>query len=195
MNTSASLQTAWTSFTASSATYTGGEPTGAKGGIWRITSGASSGSTVMVYPFRACVASVLTDRWYIAWRTRIPTAVDAQTVCGGGLINSNQGETIMAGVNGGNTTNFTVSHDSIYLTTAGNLIDLGVAIDTSFHIYEMWGTGSTTLNARIDAASTLTATLAGPATFVTPGMIARNGTTATTRQTDGDWVLMLTPRL
>jgi hypothetical protein len=167
---------------------------GSKAGVFRIRSTATAGSNAIVYSGRAQIGNLLTDRWYIAGRAKIPTpSNDAQTTCGLGTMNIAQGNMLTAGANGGNTTNFSVSYNSIYL--GGSVLDLGLALDTAFHVYEMWGLGDNKVYARIDGGATVSGTLTGPADAVGVAMIARNGTTAADRELDTDWLLVMTPRL
>lgn len=189
---SANLHTGWTQFSAGSATALAGQ-SGDRGGIYTILSNATANSTIIPYSVRKCIANCLTDKWYVAGRLRIPTAVDAQTVCGVGLFNNAQNTTIMGGANGNNTTNFTLSYGGIYL--GSSVLDLGLAIDTVAHVYEMWGLGDNKVYGRIDGGGTVSATIAGPVDQSSVAAIARNGTTAANRQSDVDWILALTPRI
>jgi hypothetical protein len=163
-----------------------------KGGVFRIHTSTTANSNVITYTARGQIGPPLTSRWYLAARAKIATATDAQTTCGVGLLNLAQSGMIVAGANGGNTTNFSVSYNSIYL--GGSVLDLGLALDTAYHVFELWGLADNKLYARIDGGATVSVTLASPADSMAFAMIARNGTTAADRELDTDWMLVMGER-
>jgi hypothetical protein len=69
-----------------------------------------------------------------------------------------------------------------------------VALDTAYHVFELWGLADNKLYARIDGGATVSVTIASPADSMAFAMIARNGTTAADRELDTDWMLVMGER-
>lgn len=169
-------------------------PAGRQGGIFRLATGATGGSVAGASTSGADIANVSTSRWYQAVRFALNTVPDANTTLEIGMLNAASNKTLGAGFYGAlNPNNFVVQYDGV---RAGSAIDLGVPKDTAFHIIEMYGTGSTTLRARIDGGAEFSAAMAAaPAdSIVLFDLDALNGGTAANQSMDIDWILRAYPR-
>lgn len=166
-----------------------------KGGGWRrFSTGASASSQSTLTSFGSCLQDITTTKWYAAFRFQLTTTPDAQSILLNCIRNTASNKTIGVGFSGAlNANNFIVQYDGLI---TGSAIDLAVPKDTAVHVVEIYGTGSTTLRARIDGGSELTAAMASAPT---DGMFGfdinvRNGTTAANQSEDVDWCYMLGPR-
>lgn len=168
---------------------------GYRGGIHRITSGATAASIYNFYSNQSVVAHQGTDRWYVAWRFKVQTAITAQTIAAVGIWGPQANPTVTVGVYGSSSTvNFVLQYDG---SRAGTFVSTGKAIDTNFHIVEMWVQGDSKIHASMDGGTDI-----GPATqasaandqyclYATVG----NGTDAVTRNVDLDWGLLVAARV
>lgn len=159
------------------------------GGLLMLNTGASAASNAQWTQVDGIISNVSTAKWYAACRFRVTTTPDAQTTALVGLINQAASKTIACGVVGSlDATHFVLQYDG---NATGSVLSLVTAINTSFHVYEMWGTGSTTLNVAIDGGAPLSVTMAAaPADYASAIMTVRNGTTAASQQIQTDWVLV-----
>lgn len=164
------------------------------GAIGRFSTGASSGSASDANCSSGLAAVVSTAKWYVASRFRIQTAVDSVTQIGVGVQNAASNATIMVGHFGAlSAANFIVQYDGL---RTGSFVSLGVAADTNFHVFELYGVGTTAVFARIDGGALVTATQASaPADNVRHYITCRNGTTAANRNLDVDWYLSVGQRM
>jgi hypothetical protein len=166
------------------------------GGYYQQTTGATAASFALAQAESPCIRNAGTSPWYFATRSKLTTAVTAQTTAWGGLVNTNAGTiSIAAGFFGAlHATNFVVQYDG---NEAGSFVNLGVAADTASHIIEMWSNGDAKLHCSFDfsAADLCNVTMSlAPTTSMAPRMIARNGTDAVARTRRTDWVAMMCKR-
>jgi hypothetical protein len=165
------------------------------GGVYQQTTGATAASFALAQTEAPAIRNAGTVPWYFAVRAKITTAVTPQTILWGGLVNTNAGTiSIAAGFFGAlHATNFVVQYDG---NEAGSFVNLGVAADTAFHVFEMWSTGDGKLHCAIDFGPDLgnVTMSAAPATSMAPRMIARNGTDAVARIRRTDWVAVMCKR-
>jgi len=168
--------------------------TGSGGGIVRADTGATGSSQMLMIGTIGVISNVTTKSWYQAWRFRIPTTPDAQSKLLVGLFNQANNKTITAGFYGPlNASNFIAQYDGVLTGTA---LDLGVAKDTSFHVFELYGKGTTVLNVQLDGAAVLTATMASaPSDFCMPIWGCLNGTTAATQKNEPDYYYTMFQRI
>jgi hypothetical protein len=120
--------------------------------------------------------AVGTAAGYFCYRLKVTSAITAQTKAYGGVINVAGNKTIAAGVFGANsTTNFVFQYDGV---ETGTFVSTGVAIDTAYHVYELWFTGDGKLHGAIDFGPDLiNATMASaPTDTCTPLRTVANGT-------------------
>jgi hypothetical protein len=161
------------------------------GGWVRLTTGATAVSTVELFHRGTTIGAISTVKWYIATKFALTTTPDSQTVILNAITNTASNKSIGIGFRGSlNANNFIVQYDGIYTGTA---LDLAVAKDTAVHVVEAYGTGTTTLNARIDGGSAVTAVMASAPTDTMLGfdILLQNGTTAASQTEDIDWIYML----
>lgn len=160
------------------------------GGIISLSTGATANSTEEHFSQDSAVAAVRTTKWYMATRFRLPSAVDAQAKLGAGLRSG--AATVAVGFFGSiDAVNFRAQFDGNFDTSG---VDLGVAKDGAFHVFEMWCIGDSVLRCRIDGGPTLTGNMAANVNNAYRIVTARNGTTAASRTNDFDWMLVLTQR-
>lgn len=160
--------------------------TGAGAGIVRADTGATAGSQMLMIGTVGQVSNVTTTKHYQRWRFRVPTTPDAQSKLLMGLFNQANNKTITVGFYGGlNASNWILQDDGVLTGTA---TDLGVAKDTSIHIVELYGVGSTTIFARLDEGAAVSHVMAAaPSDFCMPIWGALNGTTAATQKIEVDY--------
>jgi hypothetical protein len=130
-----------------------------------------------------------TNAWYYAARFKINASPDSQAKIVQ-AVTTPGGNTVGIGFMGPiSTTNFVAYRDGTLTsgTSLGNL----AAVDTSYHVFEMWCAGDGVLKARIDGGSTLTGSQSSAATDMYVYHTVRNGTTAADRQMDRNWVYWL----
>jgi hypothetical protein len=159
---------------------------GAGGGLVRLGTGATAGSQAIYTNTTGAIPNVATTKWYIAWRFRIPTTPDAQTKVFVGLFNQATTKTISVGFFPAlHAANFVLQYDG---SITGTALNLGVPVDTAFHVAEMYGTGSTTLNVVFDGVAKAPVVMASPPTdSVGPSWGVLNGTTPAAQQVDADY--------
>ena len=169
--------------------------TNGKGGVFQLSSGATGSSSAELTQRSAIIGRVAVDKWYTAVRLQVTTAIDNQARVAFWHTNAAVNKTVGAGVFGAlNSTNYVVQYDG---DRTGSVIDLAVAVDTSWHVIEFWAAGSTTLKARIDGGTTLTATMSSAPSdaMLFRTFHAGNGTTAAARTLNIDWVLNVAQRM
>lgn len=200
----------WQDFTATTSSLAAGVPwqaggvgTGAvalnpnvvgyRGGIMRITSGATAASLMRVYGNTTNVAHNGTDRWYVACRMKVQTAITAQSTVYCGLFGSLGNATVGVGVFGASSTvNFVVQYDGF---ETGTFLSTGVPIDTNFHVFELYVQGDSKVRCRVDGGNEINATMAGAAADAHAQIFGvKNGTDAVARNMDVDWMLIAAKR-
>ena len=108
------------------------------GGSIIFSSGATGTSIAGLAPANAIGGAPLAKRWYMHAKAKVPTTPDAVSVLGIGFTDGTN--TAVVGVIGAlSTTGFVLQHSAALATTKS---DLGVTVDTAYHIFEMWGNGS-----------------------------------------------------
>lgn len=164
------------------------------GGIVTVSSGATASSLGSQYRSGALCARTDTKRWGFACRFKITTAVDAQATLWLGVQNPANTITIYAGyASGFSATNFIVQYDG---NRGGSALNLGVAVDTAWHVVEVYCLGDSKVRARIDGGSEVASgTVTTPITTgAFPTHEARNGSTAAARTVARDWWYELAER-
>lgn len=163
-------------------------------GIVRATTGATAASQQLITGTVGQVANVSTQKWYQAWRFRIPSTPDAQAKHLVGLFNFANNKTISVGFYGPlNATKFVLQYDGVL---TGTVVDLGPAVDTAFHVAELYGIGSTTVRVRFDAAAEVPAVMAAaPADSCQPIWGSLNGTTAAAQFIELDYFYAMFQRI
>lgn len=156
----------------------GGQPT--------LSTGATGGSARDCNGSIGVVANVSTGKAYVAFRFKIGTAVDAAALLGAGFDNAADNKTIQVGFFGPlNAANFVLQYDGF---NAGSSVDLGVAVDTNYHVAEVYVKGDGKCYGRIDGGAEFSATMASaPADYVKAYICCRNGATAANRTLIVDW--------
>lgn len=110
------------------------------GGVQRIgvTGGAGAGFSAFEMDANgACLFHTLgTERWYMAFRMRSLTGVTATEGAYVGLVDSAGANVLRIGLNGrASTTNFSIA-SGLFNTVVSSQV--GPAINTAFHDFEMW---------------------------------------------------------
>jgi hypothetical protein len=172
---------------------------GKSGGWQRIQTSTTANSAYQALWANMGIYTTTTPAWYFAGRMTIFTAVDTAAVAAFGIQDSGNSCSIHAGwVRNLHATNFVVQYDGYSPTGgSGTGLNLGVAVDTDPHIYEMWClAGSNELYARIDGGTTVHATMSSPPSskVMVPGAYVINGATAANRGMDIDWALCVAQR-
>lgn len=164
------------------------------GGVVRVGTGATAGSISSASTVSGVVQSEATTRWYVAKRFRITTAVDAAALLNAGLSNFANNKTVMCGFNGAlNATQFVLQYDGNF---AGSAQSFGVAVDTAFHVFEMYSLGDSAIRARMDGGAEVSAVQASaPTDSMFLNFQARNGVTAADRRLEMDWFLSMSARI
>jgi len=122
---------------------------------------------------------------YALFVFRVPSGVDAQTKVLMGYVQGS-GATVGIGINGAaSTSNFR-------LYSGGSGVASAIAIDTNFHIAEVWTTGSGTMFGAIDGETPVSFSM-GAFSPVFPWCSVTNGTTAASRKLDLDTAVYLVP--
>ena len=168
------------------------DPTGTSGGLIQLSSGATASSqSIMLSTGAAPIANVTTVRWYTACRFKIVTTPDAQSKALCGLQTQAGGATQGIGFIGPlNTTHFVFQWNGNLSTSS---TDLGVNVDTNFHLFEMWGNGTSTTFESIDGGQVFSQTVASNITW-TPFIAVLNGTTAAAQTVQADYFFAEGPR-
>jgi hypothetical protein len=119
------------------------------GGVQQITVAAAAGSRASNFLNGPAVANANTKPWYCVFRKKLTTAFVAASKSYAGIFEANGGgNAITAGFHGTlHATNFVAQYDG---AESGNIINLGVAADTAYHVFEIWGIGDGKLHAAID---------------------------------------------
>jgi hypothetical protein len=184
--------TGWTSTLAGSGAV-GAPVTGLGGGLIRVDSGATAGSTAEVSSNSQLPGNLTTTPWFLAVRMRLAFTPNADSAAGVGWRNEAANKTIQVGnLSALNPTNYIVQYDG---NQGGSALDLGLALDLTFHIFEFWTLGDGTLRARADGGTTVTAAMvSAPADFGRILVRSRNNGSAAARPFDVDWVFSMTKR-
>jgi len=168
--------------------------TNGAGGLYTANTGATANTICDVNTTPSAVTNTSTAKWYIAFRQKITTTPDANTRALSGLLNTGSTKSVTAGFNGPQSaTNFIVQYDGAF---TGSFIDFGVAVDTAFHVFEIYCNGDTRVRGRIDKGAEVSAVQAAPGTGEHAFYNSlRNGATAATQTVVRDWFSALTPRI
>lgn len=131
---------------------------GISGGVSRLARSAGAGAVANQRPISTCIADASLEKWAFATRARFPLAQTANVRTGQGLINTALTRTIMVGTYGNATVaaNFAVQFDGL---RAGSFLDLGVAVDTGFHVFTMWSRGDGRIYGYCDSAPVASAAI------------------------------------
>ena len=165
------------------------QPAGLGGGIVRLTSGVTANSIIELFGQSGVISNITTSRWYFASRFRIPTTPDAQSVLTAGVADFALTNGVTVGFIGSmDAVKFILQFDGL---RNGTKVSFANNVDTAFHIFEMWGTGTTTVNAMIDGGGQISGVqAAAPADSIEQYLECRNGTTAANQNLDVDWYLL-----
>jgi len=166
---------------------------GVGGGAVRLTSGATANSIIELFGQSGIISNITTSRWYCAGRCRVQTVPDAQTVATIGVADFALTNGITVGFIGAmDATHFVLQFDGL---RGGTKVSFTAGIDTAFHTFEMWGTGSAVVNAMIDGGGQISGTqAAAPADSIQQYLECRNGTTAANQNLDVDWYFVMGAR-
>lgn len=167
---------------------------GSGSGIIRLSTGATANSIAAESTTPGAVSNVSTARWYHASRFRITTTPDANTIAAAGLLNLANSKSLLCGFNGSlNPTQFALQTDGNF---TGTSTTFGVAVDTAFHVFEMYGQGSAVARARLDGGAEISMTqVSAPADALFTSFQVRNGATAANQVLEMDWVLTMGARV
>jgi hypothetical protein len=160
-----------------------------RGGAATLATTAAANAFAGLLSIGALTGPRKTSKWYCAFRMAVTTAIDAQAQAACGLHDvAGAGQTTLVGVFGaGSIVNFCAQYDG---NRAGSFLNLGVPIDTNFHVFEMYCKGDGVLRVIVDGGTEITVTpanvIAG-ASDLHPWVA--NGTTAAIRSANFDWVL------
>lgn len=163
-------------------------------GVVQVTSGATAASIGALLTNGSALLRPDTQPFYFATRFKVTTAIDAQANVFVGTQAISGSKTVAVGVFGASSTvNFRLQYDGV---VAGSFLDLGVAIDTAYHVYEVYGLGDGNLHVRMDFGVDKgpVAQAAAPTVASYLLMQAQNGTTAAARTMRTDWVAFMTKR-
>jgi hypothetical protein len=182
-----------------SSTVAGGSATAnlsttVRGGVINASTGATIGNTVVIRPagIGGQVINPTTELWFFRSKATFTTSVDAQTynAVSIGQTGSTSG-LFIGGIGARSTVNFSYEfyNNPGAVTSFGSL---GVALDTSSHIFEMWG-DLTNFNVAIDGTIRLTLAIPALTTNAHAWRIdASNGTTAANKEVDVDEIYICT---
>jgi hypothetical protein len=169
---------------------------GFKGGVSRMSTSVTIGGNAQNNGTSRIVQNASTDRWYFAWRFRIPSTVDVNTRIGMGFRNFGATSDIVIGAMGNSSlANFVLQYDGTLGTGTG--VSLGVALDTAWHIGEAWQPGDGKYHARLDGGTPITPVTPAspPSDNITISMAYDNNVAGVNHQCDRDWCLYLYPRM
>lgn len=159
------------------------------GGRSDVSSGATANSFYILATQPTLFGPPASNRLYFGARVAVTTAIDAQTFAITGLQVSGFGADVAIGVCGSNsTTNFVLQYDS--LDCLGTFLSTGQAINTSFHVFELWTVADGKYHAAVDGieiSGSPVTPASPPATQLKMMADVRNGTTATNRNMQIDW--------
>lgn len=169
---------------------------GYRSGVARVGTAATANSLIDYYSQAKHIGHSGTESWYYCAIAKAQTAIDAQTSMGVGIFCTGGPFSLLMGVMGpSSTANFRLQYDGY---AAGSFADLGLAIDTNFHFWEMWvdGDSPNQLNAQVDRLGAVTVNLTTSAIDQAwaSAVLCRNGTTAAVRRIDIDFALVLSSR-
>jgi len=169
---------------------------GLKGGVVQYKTGATGSSVAEIYTDPSIISRQDTDKWYMAWRKAIITTPDANTRAAMYVRNIAGNKMPGIGVFGGSSTaNFVMQHSGNVAGSGSTYADMGVAIDTSMHVFELYSVGDGVIRGRIDGGAEVTSTPASPPTDANHLMLdIRNGATAANQAINIDWLLCVYPR-
>lgn len=189
---SATAPTGWALSNTGSAAYAS-QIAGGKGGQARASTGATAGSFAQSFQEAFLISAIGTQKWWTGNMFAVSTAITAQSDASRGLINTASNKSILAGVWGPSSiVNFRLQYDGI---ATGTFLDLGVAIDTAYHLFEIYCKGDAKLYARVDEGVELSVTPASnPADSLQLFARVGNGTDAVNRSMDTDFTACLYPR-
>lgn len=164
--------------------------TGTDGGVVQYSTSATAGSTTGFFSDVVLCSNAKTKPLYIGARAKLTTTPDAQAKSLFGFYDAvGSNKSLGFGVAGPlDTTNFRMIHDTTYAAMSAGTTSLGVAFDTSFHVFEGWTFGTTTFSGSMDYGAPVTATLSGTHQDLAFIFDARNGTTAGAQIWQLDWV-------
>jgi hypothetical protein len=169
-----------------------GPVTTAQGGQLLIGSGASANSFAILTSSPSTFGPPGTQRFYLATRMQIVTAIDAQAIAVAGLQDTGFGKSIMLGICGNSSTaNYVLQYDANSDCT-GTFLNTGVPfVTTTLTTFELWGRA----DGKIHAAINFTEIPGSPVTPVSMpisvmrlAIDVRNGTTVTSRTASADYV-------
>jgi len=165
-------------------------------GVVTCASGGTAGGVARLRPvgLGVLLSNPTTSLWYFSSRSKLTTAIDAQAYVGIGIGDLSAGAPALfiGGIGSRSTTNF--AYD--ILNNAGSAAangSLGVALDTSYHQFEMWGNTSN-LNIAMDGV--VKVTIAIPASVTNPCLpqiFCTNNATAANRAIASDDIYLVTP--
>jgi hypothetical protein len=167
-----------------------------KGGVGVLSTGATANSLGQLLSNACLVGPTKTDRWYVAFRMAVTTAIDAQTKAACGLQDvSGGGRTLLVGVFGpASTVNFQVQFDG---DKTGTFLDTAKAIDTGIHTFELYGLADGKVRCRIDGGAEVVSGVMvnDMSTGNDANPLITNGTTAANRSLQLDWIFMAGNRI
>lgn len=168
------------------------------GGVHQLATGATGASSAAADTLAPMIRRVDNQAWWMAFRMKVTTAIDAaaKVYCGVSDIPGGGTKSIAIGVFGANSTvNFVLQYDG---NEAGSFVSTGVAIDTSFHVFEVWTTGDGKLHMAVDFGADITpsgtAMVAATTNAVSLRRSAQNGATAAARTSRVDWAACISKR-
>lgn len=164
-------------------------------GGWLLNAtGATAASRSQVKTVGTVFGPPGTNRFYMAVRAAIPTAVDAQTLAEIGIFDVAANRTLgFCAAGSTSTTIYQLSYDSTGTCGAGGgtFASSGVAISTATRIWEMWSVGDGKIHFAIDFTEVGTSPVTPasmPTNSVRPLVDVLNQTTASNREIDVDYM-------
>jgi hypothetical protein len=165
------------------------------GGVVTLSTSSTSGRTAYLMPHGTIVliGNKVTEYWYAAARFAITSTIDAAAVCDFRMTATTPASPqTLIGVIGSISTSFfsyLVINDAGATTVSGATT---VPIDTSMHVWEMWG-DTTNMRIAIDGTTVLTTAVANiGANPVAPMIGVNNGATSADQTIDVDYLWVCT---
>ena len=162
-------------------------------GVINCSTSGTANSSALVRPAGsgALIINPTTERWFVRFRARLTTGIDANAEISVGVAGFANPGFFLGGNGVRSTTNFTYDfyNNSGTGTNSGSL---GVALDTNFHLYDIWGD---TVNFYVALDNVIALTLAIPASYTnacSTRIDAVNGATAANRQINVDYQYICT---
>lgn len=159
------------------------------GGVAQLSTGATAASVIVNRKDGASIKRIDQNAWYLAVRIKLTTAVTANTKLYSGMIDMAGTKTVAPGFFGAlSATNFVVQYDG---NEAGSILNTGVAVDTNWHIFEVYTNiaSLTTIRMRFDSGSEVSAVMsAAPTQSMMLYRAAYNGGDAVNRAIRTDWM-------